>query len=69
MLLNILQVGKGTLKLHSVDGLGNLTSVFEGHTEEGTTGLSSVGRVGGGGRVADLESRDPQLAFSHQALP
>ena len=68
MLLNVLQVGKGTLKLHPADGLGNLTGVLEGHTEEGTTGLSSFERVGGGDRVADLESRDPELAFSHQTL-
>lgn len=51
--LNIFQVGKGTLKLHSANGLGNLTGVLEGHTEEGTTSLSSVGRAGRGGRVAD----------------
>ena len=67
MLLNVLQVGKGTLKLHPADGLGNLTGVLEGHTKEGTTGLSSSGRVGGD-RVADLGSRDPELAFSQQAL-
>ena len=69
MPLNIFQVGEGTLKLHSANGLGNLTSVLEGHTEEGTTSLCSVSRAGRGGRVADLESRDPELAFSHQALP
>jgi len=68
VLLHVLQVFKSTLKLHPADGLGNLTGVLEGHTEEGATGLSSVVRVGGGCRVADLENRNPELA-SHQALP
>lgn len=63
MLLDVLQVRKSARKLHSTDGLGNLTSVLERHTEESTTCLRSVGGVGGSDGVADLVGRDPELAF------
>lgn len=42
MLLHILEEGNSALQLPSVDGLGGLTSVLEGHSEVGTAGAGRL---------------------------
>lgn len=53
--LDGLKVGNGTVELHAADRLGDFAGVLEGHTEEGTTGLSGVGGVDSVNSVADLK--------------
>lgn len=42
VLLHILEEGNSALQLPSVDGLGGLTSVLEGHSEVGTAGAGRL---------------------------
>lgn len=56
MLQNIAEVGEGALKLPSVDGLGGLAGVLEGHTEVGTASAGALCVVEVGSSVTNLRT-------------
>lgn len=56
MLFDVLQETDRAGKLHAVDGLGGLASIFEGNPKERASRLRGLGLIIGGSGVADLRN-------------